>query len=141
MGLLDELAKALQEAQEQAEGRRRAPPLPPRPRDDRAEADIEDEEDGDEVVVRRAPPPPRRRPPPVVEEPAPAPPVVPARTVPDSPPALAPHVVAGPQAVDRIRALVGNAASVRDVFIAREILGPPPGLNRWRRGRQGSRRP
>lgn len=138
MGLLDELAKALEEAQQQAEGRRRAPP---RPRDDRAEADIEDENDGDEVVVRRAPPPPlRRRPPPPPPEAAvPEPDNVPARTVADSAPAIAPHEQRGPQAVERIRALVKDAASVRDVFIAREILGPPPGLARWRQSRSGSR--
>ena len=52
MGLLDELAKALEEAQQQAEGRRRAPA--PSARDERSEADIDDEDDGDDVVVRRA---------------------------------------------------------------------------------------
>jgi hypothetical protein len=33
----------------------------------------------------------------------------------------------------RIRALVSNRESIRDVFIAREILGPPPGLRHFRR--------
>ena len=138
MGLLDELAKALEEAQQQAEGRRRAPA--PSARDERSEADIDDEDDGDDVVVRRAPPPPRRRPLPPPVAAAPEPDNVPPRTVPDSPVALAPHEQAGAQAAERIRALVKDAAAVRDVFIAREILGPPPGLARWQRRRPGSRR-
>jgi hypothetical protein len=139
VGLLDELAKALEEAQQQAEGRRRAPA--PRPRYDRSEADIEDENDGDDVVVVRSPPPRRRpQPQPQPEVIAPEPDNVPPRTVSDSPVALAPHEQSGPPPVERIRALVKDAASVRDVFIAREILGPPPGLTRWRRGRQTPRR-
>ena len=35
----------------------------------------------------------------------------------------------------RIRAMVANPALLRDALIAREILGPPPGLKRLQRRR------
>lgn len=130
MGLLDDLVKSLEEAQRDAERRRRGP-IPATPRDDRAEADLEDEADGDDVVVRRAPPRPVRRHEPPPEPVAPEPP--PQRTVASAPVAEAPHTLHGVQSAERIRGLLGNRQSIRDALILREILGPPPGLRRRRR--------
>jgi len=71
---------------------------------------------------RRAPKPEQ----PVAEEPPPV------RTTVDSRPALAPHQQ-GLQPAQRIRAMLANPAALRDALIAREILGPPPGLKRLQR--------
>ena len=137
MGLLDEIMKSLEEAQRQAEGRR-APPSPPpaRPlperKDDRAEADEADEDD-EPVPVRRAPPPVRRPVQPIVVAAAKPMSVPPTQRPASSVAAVARHVLVGKQAAERIRALMRNPQSLRDALVAREILGPPPGLRRLRR--------
>ena len=131
MGLLDEILKQLEEAQQQAEGRKPSsrPPSAPRPERESDEDGAEWEEDEAARPGHAPHIPSRRLPEPVV---AAAPEPEPQRTTVDSRPALAPHE-RGLQPAARIRALVSSPGSIRDVLIAREILGPPPGLRRRRR--------
>jgi hypothetical protein len=131
VGLLDEILKQLEEAQREAEGRSRPRPARPRPVPER-EADEDGAEWEEDEAARpgHAPHIPSRRQPEPVAPPQPE--AAPARTVVSSAAALSPsanHV----QPAIRIRALVSNRESIRDVFIAREILGPPPGLRHFRR--------
>lgn len=126
MGLLDEILKQLEEAQN--EGR-------PRPQSQQNRApERESDEDGaeweeDEAARPSHAPhiPVRRAPVPVAVVPEP----VPARTTVDSRPGFALREQTLP--ATRIRALLSNPVALRDALIAREILGPPPGLKRLRK--------
>jgi len=135
MGLLDEILKQLEEAQQQGQGRPPPRPQPRRhpqaPRPER-EADEDGAEWEEDEAARpgHAPHIPARRA--AVEETPPAPEPEPARTTVDSRPARAPHEIGGQPAV-RIRALISSPGGIRDALIAREILGPPPGLRLLRR--------
>ncbi len=139
MGLLDEILKQLEEAQQEAEGRPRSRPAPssdaPPGRRDRPER--ETDEDGAEWEredeTRRpghAPHIPARTRvepvQPVMPEPAPT------RTTTNSRPAMS---VRDRQVVpaERIRSMLSSQAAIRDLFVAREILGPPPGLKHFKR--------
>lgn len=138
MGLLDEILKSLEEAQREAEGRRApaprqarpaAPQPMPMPERNSGDDDEESEDEAEDLAQRRQVLVMRRpAPQPVAPRPEP-----PRRTVADSAPAVARHVVSGPQAADRVRAMLRNPQALRDALIAREILGPPPGLQRIRR--------
>lgn len=131
MGLLDEILKQLDEAQQQAEGRKPSPRPRPAPRPERETDEDGAEWEEDEAARPSHPPhiPPRRLPEPVVAH---TPEPEPQRTTADSRPAPAPHLRGSLPAV-RIRALFASPASLRDALIAREILGPPPGLKHFRR--------
>lgn len=130
MGLLDEILKQLEEAQDGAQGRRPRPrPTPARRPERETDEDGAEWEEDEEARPGHAPHIPARR---LPERPAPAPEPLPQRTTVDSAPALPPHARGQVPAL-RIRALVSSRESIRDVFIAREILGPPPGLRLLRR--------
>lgn len=124
MGLLDEILRQIEEAQQQAEGRRQRPQAPERETD----ADGAEWEEDEAARPGHAPHiPPRAAA--VAAAPPPAPEPPPVRTTADSAPAAAPHARGVPPAV-RIRAMLAGPASIRDALVAREILGPPPGLRR-----------
>jgi hypothetical protein len=136
MGLLDEILKQLEEAQGQAPRRPQPRPVPnrqPRPEREMDEDGAEWEED-EEARPSHAPHiPDRRVAAAYAAEPAPVPQAEPERrTVTSSAPAAAPHALGAPPAV-RIRAMITNRSGIRDALIAREILGPPPGLRMMRR--------
>ena len=128
MGLLDEILKQLEEAQQQGQPRpqRRAPPVA-RPERESDEDGAEWEED-EAARPGHAPHIPSRTPEPVavVDEPAPA------RTTVDSRPAPSPHE-RGVASALHIRAMMTSRASLRDALVLREVLGPPPGLKYLRR--------
>lgn len=130
MGLLDEILKQLEEAQQEAEGRKPSPrPRPVHKPERETDEDGAEWEEDEAARPSHAPHiPPRRRPEPVVAH---APEPEPQRTTVDSQPAYGPRQ-RGTQPATRIRALLANPASLRDALIAREILGPPPGLRRRR---------
>lgn len=136
MGLLDEILKQLEEAQQQAEGRQRPtarPPPRPRPVPER-EADEDGAEWEEDEAARpgHAPHIPSRRLPEVAAV-VPAPEPAPQRTVASSQPAEGLAARTWQPPAQRIGALINDRAAIRDLILAREILGPPPGLRRLRR--------
>ena len=131
MGLLDEILKQLEETQQEGQPRpqRRAPPRPSPPERESDEDGAEWEEDEAARPGHAPHIPTRRREPEAVAEVAePAP----ARTTVDSRPAPSPHE-RGVASALRIRAMLTDRSSLRDALVLREILGPPPGLKRFKR--------
>lgn len=127
MGLLDEILKQLEEAQN--EGRPRQRPQAPRAPERELDEDGAEWEEDEAARPGHAPhiPPRQAAQPAVVAAPEPEP----ARTTLDSRPGFALHEQGLP--ATRIRALLSNPVALRDALIAREILGPPPGLKRLRK--------
>jgi hypothetical protein len=133
MGMLDDLVKALEEAQERAEGRR------PTPRPVLRQPQQTPERDEDGAAWEDDPDAPAMRPSEtavvtrqVVMSRAASQPEAAHRHPAATAAALPPHAL-GPAPAVRLRAMLASRAAVRDLLIAREILGPPPGLRRLRR--------
>ncbi len=126
MGLLDEILKQLEEAQN--EGRPRQRPQAPRAPERELDEDGAEWEEDEAARPGHAPHIPSRAPEQmaVVDEPAPA------RTTVDSRPAPSPHE-RGVASALHIRAMMTSRASLRDALVLREVLGPPPGLKHLRR--------
>jgi len=124
MGLLDEILKQLEEAQNEGRPRPQSTRVPER------EMDADDSEDDEDEAARpsHAPHIPSRRVEPVAELPEPPP----MRTTIDAPPAVSPHE-RGVASALHIRAMLSDRSSLRDALVMREILGPPPGLKWMRR--------
>jgi hypothetical protein len=132
MGLLDEILKQLEEAQGGAPRRPQPRPVPTQMRRPERELDEDGAEWEEDESARpsHAPHiPPRRA---AVVQAEMAPQATPHRTVVSSPAALAPHAMGDAPSV-HLRALMRNPSGLRDAFILREILGPPPGLRLLRR--------
>jgi len=126
VGLLDEILKQLEEAQNGGQGRAR--PRPARAPERETDEDGAEWEEDEAARPSHAPHIPNRRKEPVAEAPEPPP----ARTTVDTKPALSPHE-RGVASAQHIRAMLNHGPSLRDALILREILSPPPGLRRLRR--------
>jgi hypothetical protein len=126
VGLLDEILKQLEEAQN--EGRPRPQPQQNRAPERESDEDGAEWEEDEAARPSHAPHIPSRTPAPVAVV-AEAPP---ARTTVDSRPAPSPHE-RGEASALHIRAMMTSRASLRDALVLREVLGPPPGLKHLRR--------
>ncbi len=134
MGLLDEILKQLEQAQQQGEGRQRPRPSQPQPsRLPERESDEDGAEWEEDEAARpgHAPHTPSRRPPerarPAVPEPSPR------RITASSVAELAPHQRAVVVSAARLRALLASPNGIRDLMVANEILGKPLALRRRHR--------